>query len=97
MEETRSVPGMNVDVLRQLTTSIDERLGGSSGGQPLLLLTAPRAGYGKTHLLGRLASAAGGQIVLVPLAFRMEDAISVVSVAKRGLESMARAETGRPG
>lgn len=97
VEETRSVPGMNVDVLRQLTTSIDERLGGSSGGQPLLLLTAPRAGYGKTHLLGRLASAAGGQIVLVPLAFRMEDAISVVSVAKRGLESMARAETGRPG
>ena len=97
VEETRSVPGMNVDVLRQLTSSIDERLGGSSGGQPLLLLTAPRAGYGKTHLLGRLASAAGGQIVLVPLAFRMEDAISVVSVAKRGLESMARAETGRPG
>lgn len=91
------MPGMNVDVLRQLTTSIDERLGGSNGGQPLLLLTAPRAGYGKTHLLGRLASAAGGQIVLVPLAFRMEDAISVVSVAKRGLESMARAETGRPG
>lgn len=91
------MPGMNVDVLRQLTSSIDERLGGSNGGQPLLLLTAPRAGYGKTHLLGRLASAAGGQIVLVPLAFRMEDAISVVSVAKRGLESMARAETGRPG
>jgi hypothetical protein len=88
---------MNVDVLRQLTSSIDERLGGSNGGQPLLLLTAPRAGYGKTHLLGRLASAAGGQIVLVPLAFRMEDAISVVSVAKRGLESMARAETGRQG
>jgi hypothetical protein len=88
---------MNVDVLRQLTSSIDERLGGSNGGQPLLLLTAPRAGYGKTHLLGRLASAAGGQTVLVPLAFRMEDAISVVSVAKRGLESMARAETGRVG
>jgi hypothetical protein len=97
VEETRSVPGMNVDVLRQLTSSIDERLGGFGGGQPLLLLTAPRAGYGKTHLLGRLASAAGGQIVLVPLAFRMEDPISLVSVAKRGLESMARAETGRPG
>ncbi len=97
VEETRSVPGMNVDVLRQLTSSIDERLSGSSGGQPLLLLTAPRAGYGKTHLLGRLASAAGGQIVLVPLAFRMEDEVNVASVARRGLESMARAETGRPG
>lgn len=91
------MPGMNVDVLKQLTTSIDERLGHGSGGQPLLLLTAPRAGYGKTHLLGRLASAAGGQIVLVPLAFRMEDSITLASVAKRGLESMARAESGRPG
>lgn len=96
VEENHSVPGMNADILRQLTASIDERLGGG-GGQPLLLLTAPRAGYGKTHLLGRLASAAGGQIVLVPLAFRMEDTITLSSVAKRGLESMVRAETGRAG
>ncbi len=96
VEETLSVPGMNADVLKQLTTSIDERLGGGAG-QPLLLLTAPRAGYGKTHLLGRLASAAGGQIVLVPLAFRSEDAITLSSVARRGLEAMARAETGRTG
>lgn len=67
------------------------------GGQPLLLLTAPRAGYGKTHLLGRLAAAAGGQVVLVPLAFRLEDEIGISAVAVRGLESMARAETLREG
>ena len=63
----------------------------------MLLLTAPRAGYGKTHLLGRLAAAAGGQVVLVPLAFRLEDQIGISAVAVRGLESMARAETPRQG
>ena len=97
VEENRSVPGMNADILSQLTTTIDERSGVTRGGQPLLLLTAPRAGYGKTHLLGRLASASGGQVVLVPLAFRLEDEINLASVAKRGLEAMARASADRPG
>lgn len=99
VEENRSVPGLNADILRQLTGTIDERQSnaGRQGGQPLLLLTAPRAGYGKTHLLGRLAAAAGGQVVLVPLAFRLEDQIGISAVAVRGLESMARAETTREG
>jgi len=99
VEENRSVPGLNVDLLGQLTATIDERQSsaGRAGGQPLLLLTAPRAGYGKTHLLGRLAAAANGQVVLVPLAFRLEDQIGISAVAVRGLESMARAETPREG
>ena len=99
VEENRSVPGLNVDILGQLTATIDERQSstGRAGGQPLLLLTAPRAGYGKTHLLGRLAAAANGQVVLVPLAFRLEDQIGISAVAVRGLESMARAETPREG
>lgn len=97
--ENRSVPGLNGDILGQLTTTIDERQSsaGRTGGQPLLLLTAPRAGYGKTHLLGRLAAAANGQVVLVPLAFRLEDTIGISAVAVRGLESMARAEASREG
>lgn len=99
VDENRSVPGLNADILQQLTGTIDERQSsvGRPGGQPLLLLTAPRAGYGKTHLLGRLAAAAGGQVVLVPLAFRMEDQIGISAVAVRGLESMARADTSRDG
>ena len=99
VDENRSVPGLNADILGQLTATIDERQSsaGRAGGQPLLLLTAPRAGYGKTHLLGRLAAAAGGQVVLVPLAFRLEDEIGISAVAVRGLESMARAETSREG
>lgn len=97
--ENRSVPGLNGDILGQLTTTIDERQSsaGRAGGQPLLLLTAPRAGYGKTHLLGRLAAAANGQVVLVPLAFRLEDTIGISAVAVRGMESMARAEASREG
>ena len=97
VDENRSVPGLNGDILEQLTTTIDERQSsaGRAGGQPLLLLTAPRAGYGKTHLLGRLAAAANGQVVLVPLAFRLEDTIGISAVAVRGLESMARADTSR--
>ncbi len=99
VEEQRSVPGLNVDILGQLTATIDERQTstGRAGGQPLLLLTAPRAGYGKTHLLGRLAAAANGQVVLVPLAFRLEDQIGISAVAVRGLESMARADATREG
>lgn len=99
VDENRSVPGLNADILGQLTATIDERQSsaGRAGGQPLLLLTAPRAGYGKTHLLGRLAAAADGQVVLVPLAFRLEDEIGISAVAVRGLESMARAETSREG
>lgn len=99
VDENRSVPGLNADILQQLTGTIDERQSsvGQAGGQPLLLLTAPRAGYGKTHLLGRLAAAAGGQVVLVPLAFRLEDQIGISAVAVRGLESMARADMPREG
>lgn len=99
VDENRSVPGLNADILQQLTGTIDERQSsaGRAAGQPLLLLTAPRAGYGKTHLLGRLAAAAGGQVVLVPLAFRLEDEIGVSAVAVRGLESMARADGTREG
>ena len=89
VEEQRTVAGLNADILEQLVTSIDEGSGEASG-QPLLLLTAPRAGYGKTHLLGRLAAAADGQVVLMPLAFRLEDEIGITAVAVRGLESMAR-------
>ena len=90
VEEQRTVAGLNADILEQLITNIDEGGGGGPSGQPLLLLTAPRAGYGKTHLLGRLAAAADGQVVLMPLAFRLEDEIGIASVAVRGLESMAR-------
>lgn len=98
VEESKSVPGMNSEIVRQLTDAIDDRQRntGRKTGQPLMLLTAPRAGYGKTHLLGRVAEAAGGQVALLPLAFRMGDEIGFPSVGRRGLEALARAEGTRP-
>ena len=43
VEENRTVPGLNADILDQLTTSIDERQSsaGRVGGQPLLLQLLP--------------------------------------------------------
>ncbi len=90
---------MNRDVVSQIAAVIDERHrhAGGSGGQPLMLLTAPRAGYGKTHLLGRVAAAKGGQMCLVPLAFRLEDEIGFKAVGLRGSEALSRAAGSRAG
>ena len=90
--ETASVPGLNADVLDQLSSSLEH----SSGG-PLILLTAPRAGYGKTHLLGRVAAAAGEQSVVVPLAFRTGDTLTLSTVCKRGLEALNQSAGERAG
>lgn len=79
-----SVQGLNVDVLDQLVDVV----GGRSAG-PMMLLTAPRAGYGKTHLLGRVAAAAANQAVIVPVAFKSGDSLTLASLSRRGIESLA--------
>ncbi len=99
VSETQSVAGLNAEVLERLSQAVDEqqRSAGRAAGQSLVLLTAPRAGYGKTHLLGRMTAAGGGQWLLLPLAFRMGDEVTRANVARRGLEALERAETGVPG
>lgn len=87
-----SVDGLNAEVLDQLVDAVEARAGG-----PLVLLTAPRAGYGKTHLLGRVAAATSQQAVMVPLAFRAGDALTLTTLARRGIESLSQAEGERPG
>jgi len=93
--EAHSVAALNAEVLDRLRLSVDEQQErtGRVVGQPLVLLTAPRAGYGKTHLLGRMTAASGGQWLLLPLAFRMGDEVTRANVARRGLEALSRAET----
>jgi hypothetical protein len=99
VDETHSVAGMNQDLVSQIASSIDERhaSSGRGGGNPLMLLTAPRAGYGKTHLLGRVAAATHDQVTLVPLAFRFGDEIGLPSVGLRGVDALSRAEGRRVG
>ena len=84
---------LNEDVLDQLVDAV----AGDSGGGPLVLLTAPRAGYGKTHLLGRIAAARANESVMVPLAFRAGDALTLPTLARRGMESLAQAPAEYPG
>lgn len=79
-----SVQGLNEDVLDQLV----DTAGGRSAG-PMMLLTAPRAGYGKTHLLGRVAAAAANQAVIVPVAFKSGDPLTLASLSRRGIESLS--------
>jgi len=76
--------GLNADVLDTLVESVESRSGG-----PLMLLTAPRSGYGKTHLLGRVVAAAGGQAVMVPLAFKSGDALTLATITRRGIEALS--------
>lgn len=97
--EENSVGALNADVLERLSQAVDEQQqsAGRASGQPLVLLTAPRAGYGKTHLLGRMTASGGTHWLILPLAFRMGDEVTRVNVARRGLEALERAETGEEG
>ena len=70
VDERRSIGALNRDVVERVAGAVQEL--GSSVGKPLLLLTAPRAGYGKTQLLGRVAAAASDQGLDMPLAFRSD-------------------------
>ena len=94
VSESSSIKALNLEVLERLTQAVDDqqRQAGQVGGQPLVLLTAPRAGYGKTHLLGRMTAAGGGQWLILPLAFRMGDEVTRANLARRGLEALERAE-----
>lgn len=78
-----SVEGLNAEALDQLIDGVALK-----SGSPLIMLTAPRAGYGKTHLLGRVAAAAADQAIMVPLAFRSGDALTLTTLNRRGIESL---------
>lgn len=88
----KSVEALNEEVLEQLVESVETR-----SKAPLILLTAPRAGYGKTHLLGRVVSEAGRGTVMVPLAFRSGDALNLTTITRRGLEALMLAPGEKPG
>lgn len=80
---------MNRDILSRVANAIED-LGEAQipnkHGKPLLLLTAPRAGYGKTHLLGRMAAVAESQAVAMPLVFRSDTELSWAGVSREAVE-----------
>ncbi|MDB6075385.1 MAG: hypothetical protein JWO89_3025 [Verrucomicrobiaceae bacterium] len=100
--EGRSVPTMNRDILQRVANAIEDLGEGQSQGRqgkPLLLLTAPRAGYGKTHLLGRMAAVAESQAVAMPLVFRSDSEVSWSGVSREAVEILRQLpgkQTGWP-
>lgn len=86
--EGRSVGGMNRDVVQQVASALEDL--SAKPGKPLLLLTAPRAGYGKTHLLGRVAAATGDQAVAMPLVFRSDTEVSWSGISFEAVEVLRR-------
>lgn len=90
--EHNTVGGLNQEALDQLLVSVESR-----SGALVKLLTAPRAGYGKTHLLGRLAHVAAAQSAIVPLTFRSGDVLNLSTLTRRGLESLSQSEGNEAG
>lgn len=88
VEERRSISALNRDVVDRVAGAVQEL--GTPVGKPLLLLTAPRAGYGKTHLLGRVAAAAADQGVAMPLAFRSDMEVGWPTVSLEALDILRR-------
>lgn len=88
VEERRSISALNRDVVDRVAGAVQEL--GTAVGKPLLLLTAPRAGYGKTHLLGRVAAAAADQGVAMPLAFRSDMDLGWPVVSVEALDILRR-------
>lgn len=91
---------MHREVLSRVGEAIeelDEREGASPTGRPLLLLTAPRAGYGKTHLLGRVAAQTMGRAVAMPVIFRPDAEVSWSTVSSEALEALRMLETNADG
>ncbi|HRK15041.1 MAG TPA: hypothetical protein PK490_12165, partial [Prosthecobacter sp.] len=86
LEAGGTVESLNADLLDALLDAVESRAGG-----PPILLTAPRAGYGKTHLLGRVVAAADRQALMVPMAFQSGDKPGLAMLTRRGLEALARA------
>lgn len=87
-----SVTGLHEDILAQVLRAVAAPAGG-----PLMLLTAPRAGYGKTHLLTRVVAAAGAGAVMVPVGFRAGDALTLTTLSRRGWEALDQAGGERAG
>ncbi|MBL9115956.1 MAG: hypothetical protein JNJ83_13195 [Verrucomicrobiaceae bacterium] len=91
--ESQTVSGLNQAALSLVGEAIEdlgEGQGASRTGNPLLLLTAPRAGYGKTHLLGRIVAQTEGQAVAMPLIFRPDNDLTWSALASESISALAQ-------
>jgi len=91
---------MNQEVFQRMANAIEhrgDRAGLGRSDKPVLLLTAPRAGYGKTHLLGRVAGTVESRVVAVPLVFRAGMEVMWTGVSQEAVEVLRHLPGKTPG
>lgn len=87
-----TVESLQSDLLDEILDTLE-----GQRGAPLMLLMAPRAGYGKTHLLGRIVEQVDKQAAIVPISFRSRDALSLAMVSRRGIDALLESDLEAPG
>jgi hypothetical protein len=98
--EAQSVSALNHPALTRVGAAIEdlrEGQGSLPASGPLLLLTAPRAGYGKTHLLGRIAAQTEGHAVALPVIFRPDNDLTWPALASESLSALAHLPSATSG
>ncbi|CAN5499553.1 hypothetical protein BH23VER1_BH23VER1_24930 [soil metagenome] len=89
LQSVESVESINSGALRRLFEDVPE-VGGErafGGGGRVALLLAPRAGFGKSHLIARVASEIGGRAQVVPLVFNPESPLEWSNVLTQLIRS----------
>jgi hypothetical protein len=89
------VASVNADMLEKLSDTVP-----IEGGVPMgraLVVSAPRAGFGKTHLITRFAAGLHGKAVVVPLCFDLEKEPRWQTVLWDLLEKLHRDQSHRQG
>ncbi len=84
-----SMEGIHEGVFQELTTQL-ERWSQAEDANPsrLVALLAPRAGFGKSHLIARLTERGAGNSLFVPLQFEPETAISRDGLTRDFLDAL---------
>jgi hypothetical protein len=83
----RSVEELNREAVQRVSTAVEHMH--ATREKPVLMVSAPRAGYGKTHLLGRVALTAQANTMAMPVVFRSDAEVSWPAVSKEAMSALA--------
>ncbi len=92
----QDVDSLNVEALGALRQELPSGEPGSGLGRALVL-NAPRAGYGKTHLVSRFAEGLAGRAFVIPLSFDLEKPPCWATLLWDVLEKLHHDHALRPG
>jgi hypothetical protein len=87
--EGLSVESLHEEALRRLD------MAGSRGG--VVLLTAPKAGFGKTHLLARLVERWHGRMTVLPVRLQFGESANLTRLSQASIEALRERQVARAG